>query len=359
MAAEMTSVERVNAFLDRRDQDRIPRADGYWRETIERWKSEGMAEGEHETLLRRDFAHAGWSWPVPYPGRREVLEEDDETVVILDRMGNTQRWWKNRSGTQEHIAFGCDSAESWHEIYKPALLAENPSADITKIREKYRQAREAGLWISYAGIESFEAMRQLVGDECLLMAMAAEPEWVRDMSRTYTDLILADYEQWVEAGCEPDGVWVYGDVGYNPQPFFSPATYRETIWADHARLAKWAHDRGGRFVYHTDGNVQPLIPLFLEAGFDAIQPMEAKAGMDVRKLSPACGDRLSFFGNIDMTIAITNDPAKIEAEVISKLAAGMERKGYAYHSDHSVPPQVSWESYKQILRLVDEYGVYA
>jgi uroporphyrinogen decarboxylase len=358
MAKHMTSVERVNAFLERRDQDRIPRMDGYWPETIERWLSEGMAEGEHWKLLEPDFAHAGWSGPAPFPGQREILEEDDQTLVVLDRNGNTQRWWKNKSGTQEHIAFGCQDAESWYSTYKPALLESAGHQDTEKILAGYGKSREAGRWISFAGVECFEAMRQFVGDVCLLTAMLTEPEWVRDMSRTYTDLIIADHQRWWDAGVRADGVWVYGDVGYNPQPFFSPQTYRDTIWEDHARMAKWAHDKGLKFIYHTDGNVKPLIPLFIEAGFDALQPMEAKAGMDVRQLAPQYGDRLSFFGNIDMTVAITNDLEKVEAEVVSKLRAGMERKGYAYYSDHSVPPQVSWATYQHILRLVAEHGVY-
>lgn len=359
MHASMNSVDRVNAFLERRDQDRIPRADGFWPETIQRWRDEGMAEGEHLQLLQPDFAHAGWSNPLPYPGQRKVIEEDEQTRVVLDANGNTQRRWKNKSGTQEHIAFGCTDADSWFSTVKPALLKNaGQQHNVDQLLANYRKNREAGKWLSFAGLECFEAMRQMLGDVTLLTAMACELEWVRDMSRTYTDLIIADHQRWWDAGIRPDGVWVYGDVGYNPQPFFSPQTYRETIWEDHARMAKWAHDKGLKFIYHTDGNVQPLLPLFVEAEYDALQPMEAKAGMDVRKLAPIYGDRLSFFGNIDMTVAITNDPEKVEAEVVSKLAAGMERRGYAYHSDHSVPPQVSWATYQQIMRLVAEHGAY-
>lgn len=33
-------------------------------------------------------------------------------------------------------------------------------------------------------------------------------------------------------------------------------------------------------------------------------------------------------------------------------------RGYAYHSDHSVPPLVSWEAYRLILTLLDRYGRY-
>lgn len=59
-----------------------------------------------------------------------------------------------------------------------------------------------------------------------------------------------------------------------------------------------------------------------------------------------------------MMVAITNDPAQVEHEVRTKLAAGMANKGYLYHSDHSVPPQVSWATYQHIMACVERYGKY-
>ena len=113
-----------------------------------------------------------------------------------------------------------------------------------------------------------------------------------------------------------------------------------------------------KFIYHTDGDVRGFLDLFVEAGFDCIQPMEAKAGMDVRELAPQYGKRLSFFGNINMVVAATGDRDAVEHEVRTKLEAGMANKGYAYYSDHSVPPTVSWETYRFIIELLDRYGGY-
>ncbi|MBL4700670.1 MAG: hypothetical protein JKX85_05365 [Phycisphaeraceae bacterium] len=208
------------------------------------------------------------------------------------------------------------------------------------------------------GIESFEAMRQLVGDEVLLMAMAEDPEWVVDMSNTYTDLILREWQILLKTGIRADAVWVFGDVGYNRGPFFSLNMYRQLIQPDHQRLVRFAHEHNMKFIYHTDGDVRTLIDAFVENGYDCIQPMEAKANMDVRKLAPQYGDRLSFFGNIDMTVAGKNDRDALEHEVTSKLAAGMVNHGYAYHSDHSVPPGVSWPTYQWLIELLDKYGRY-
>ncbi|MCC6581742.1 MAG: hypothetical protein IT440_15020 [Phycisphaeraceae bacterium] len=360
LTAALTSRQRMTCMLERRDHDRIPRYDGYWPQTIARWQSEGLL-GDARTvldMLRSDVVGVCWIWPAPFPGRREILEENAETEVILDRMGNVSRVWKHKQGTPEHIRFDCDCAEKWFRQYKPALLKAGLSVNLDDVAQRAESNAAYPYFRTMSGVESFEAMRQLVGDEVLLAAMALEPEWVRDMSRTYTDLILRDFQAVLDRGLGADAVWVFGDLGYCRGPFFSPSMYRQLIWPDHVRMRKFAHERGLKFIYHTDGDVRTLLDLFVEAGFDCLQPMEAKAHMDVRELAPKYGQKLSFFGNIDMVVAGRGDRDEIEHEIRTKLAAGMSNRGYAYHSDHSVHPGVSWASYQWIIELIDRYGGY-
>jgi uroporphyrinogen-III decarboxylase len=54
----------------------------------------------------------------------------------------------------------------------------------------------------------------------------------------------------------------------------------------------------------------------------------------------------------------TNDRRRIEEEIASKLEAGKATKGYIYHSDHSIPPTVDWETYQFVLECVERYGWY-
>ena len=138
----------------------------------------------------------------------------------------------------------------------------------------------------------------------------------------------------------------------------SPAMYRDLVWPAHQRMADWAHARDMKVIYHTDGRVSAVLDLYIAAGFECLQPIEAKAGMDIRKFAPTHGDRLAMFGNIDVMKMATNDLALIEEEIVTKFAAGMATRGYAYHSDHSVPPQVSWPTYLAIIDLVERHGNY-
>ena len=61
---------------------------------------------------------------------------------------------------------------------------------------------------------------------------------------------------------------------------------------------------------------------------------------------------------VEWTHAIRGDRDELEHEVRTKLAAGMANHGYSYHSDHSVPPQVSWDTYQFIIELLNRHGNY-
>jgi uroporphyrinogen decarboxylase len=347
-------------MFERRDHDRVPRYESFWDETVARWQTEGF-RGDYAAALefvQPDMWRIGWSWPVCFPGQDKLVDEDKETKVIRDAQGKLVRYWKGKSGTPEHLGFDCDTRDKWEKTYKPALLDSGLQVDPEVFRRKYKIGLERGLWTHLSGVEGFEQTRALMGDEITLMAMAEDPDWIRDVSRTFTNVLLRNYDAIMATGIQPDGLWIYGDMAFNHATMCSPQMYRELIWPDHKRLADWAHAHGMKFIYHTDGDVNAVMDLYVEAGFDCLQPLEAKAHMDIRKLCPKYGEQLAFFGNIDVMVMMTNDRAKIEHEVREKLAAGMATKGYAYHSDHSVPPQVSWDTYKFIIQLIEKYGRY-
>ncbi len=106
-------------------------------------------------------------------------------------------------------------------------------------------------------------------------------------------------------------------------------------------------------IVHSCGFVEPLVPGLVEAGMDCLQAMEVKAGMDMPRMARTFGDRLSFFGNIDVRTLIANDRAAIREELEKKIIPVMELGGgYILHSDHSIPPEVDYET----LRYFFEEG---
>jgi len=294
----LSSRERVIRAFDRRDQDRAPRHESFWSETLQRWMREGLpgadvqaAEASALELLGTDFHSCCWCWPQPFGSRREVMAEDDRTVVVKDASGGIACWWKGRSGTPEHIGFDCDSREKWEAIYRPALRAQPVCLDVDAVVARCVSGRKLGRWTYLAGIEAFESLRKILGDEQFLLATMDDPEWVADVAQVTTDAVLRNLEAVVEAagaaGACPDGLWIYGDMAFKSATFCSPETYRSLIWPQHRRMVAWAHARGMKLIYHTDGDVRAVVPLYIEAGFDCLQPLEAKASMDLRELAPS------------------------------------------------------------------------
>ena len=357
----LTSQERVHRAFTRQDHDRVPRHESFWGETITRWKDEGLS-GDAQTvldMLGSDFHGLCWVWPCIFPGQDTLIEEDAQTRVVRDSQGKRVRYWKEKSGTPEHLGFECSSREVWEHTFKPALLDTGLQIDPDAVKRNYRRGRAKGLWCHLTGVESFEETRSLMGDEITLMAMVEDPEWIRDVSRTFTDQVLRNFDAAMATGIQPDGLWIYGDMAYNHATMCSPQMYKELIWPDHKRMAEWAHAHNMKFIYHTDGDINGVMDLYVQAGFDCLQPLEAKAGVDIRTLCPKYGRQLAFFGNIDVMKMATNDLAAIEDEIKAKFVAGMATKGYIYHSDHSVPPQVSWKTYQAIMQMVEKFGRYA
>jgi len=356
----LTSQERVNRMFNRQEHDRVPRHDNYWSETIERWTNEGLI-GEREgafELLQSDFWTIAGSWPPPFRGQKKTVNEDEQTHTFLDEWGATVRYWKSRSGTPEHIGFGCTDRHHWDTVYKPAYTDYEFEFNPEQVRDRYREGRSKGKWCFVTGLESIEATRRLMGDEITMISMADDPEWVAEVSRVYTNVVIQGLDQIMSTGIQPDGLWIYGDMAFNHATMCSPQMYKDLIWPDHKRLADWAHAHNMKFIFHTDGNVNGVVDLYIEAGFDCLQPLEAKAEMDIRKLCPKYGDRLAFFGNMDVMVMGSNDRDKVEHEVRSKLEAGKTTRGYIYHSDHSVPPTVSFDTYRYVIELLDQYGSY-
>ena len=363
--ATLSSRERMQRALAREDHDRIPRFETCWLETVDRWMQEGLAGADRDEAFRNVLKRLGadlqmlcWYWPHPYPGRNEVIAEDEKTRVTKGPSGTIERFWKNKSGTPEHLGWECDSREFWESAYKPAMENQPLQLEPEAIREKYVQGQRDEKWTYFAGVVAFEVLRKILGDEMFMLTLVDDPGWIEDIARTSTDNVLRNYQGLLDAGIRPDGIWIFDDMAFKTMTFCSPAMYREIIWPQHKRMADWAHANGMKVIFHSDGDLRGVLPDFVDAGFDCLQPLECKASMDIRELAPSYGQRLAFFGNIDVMKLITNDLAIIEEEVSSKLAAGMSQKGYVFHSDHSVPPQVSWETYQAVIRMVEKYGTY-
>ncbi len=345
----MTARERVGNLLQHKPVDRASFCESFWSETVKRWTDEGHLKKNEDLAIhfKMELRNAGWfncmaNLDVP----ETIVEEDEETKLVRNGSGALLRYWKNKSGTPEHVDFLVKDRAGWEQHIKPLLKPDRRRVDFECYRREKKLAAERQEFFFWGGINVFEQMCPMCGHEYMLMGMALDPDWVRDMTKTYADLTIAMWEMLFAEEGLPDGIFFYEDMGFKEKPFMSPAMYRELIMPAHKRTCAWAHSKGLRVIMHSCGFVEPLVPHMIEAGIDMLQAMEVKAGMDMVRLNKLYGDKIGFMGNIDIREIISNDRNRIDAELKKKILPLMAtRTPYILSSDHSTPPDVDYESF--------------
>ena len=182
--------------------------------------------------------------------------------------------------------------------------------------------------------------------------------WVRDMYETDAELAIQMHQIMKQGGFKFDGAWLFCDLGYRNGLLFSPRHFDQQLRPTFQRLFDYFKGEGLPTILHSCGDVRALIPRLIEDGLTCLQPLEVKAGMDVIELKQQFGDKMAFMGGIDVRAMADPDPKVIEQEIRTKLSAAKQGGGYIYHSDHSVPNNVSFDRYCRVLELVREYGAY-
>jgi len=347
----MTHRERLLNTLNRKPVDALAYGDGLWGETREKYISQGKMRNEEEDVVHFDMSWRGGGWlnsTADLDFQERILEETDQTKLVLNGNGASLRWWKTRSGTPEHVDFKVKERAAWEDLIKPHLLkVDRRRIPFESYREAKAKAAKENRAFFWQGVAPFEQMHPVCGHEYMLMGMALEPEWVLDMSLTFARMTLMHLNVLFAEEGAPDAIWYYEDMGFKEKPFMSPAMYGELIMPGHKLLFDDAHARGLKVIVHSCGFVEPLVPGLVEAGMDCLQAMEVKAGMDMPRIAAKFGDRISFCGNLDIRIIAGNDRRLIDEELNRKIIPVLKGgSGFIVHSDHSIPPEVEHDTLK-------------
>ncbi|MFH1742433.1 MAG: uroporphyrinogen decarboxylase family protein [bacterium] len=372
----MNSVERILQTIDHQEPDRVPMADGFWPTTIERWHGEGLPEnvpsinpagkqGYMRPLRSTDVSPADYfglemvqiraDYSPRFP--TELIDEGGDTVLERTPYGALRRQNRNREGIPEVVEWPIKSRDDWDRI-KPRLQPDPSRFNWTTTRGIYESARQKGQFVVLHAPVGWAHYHEYIKIDELLMIMAVEPEWAKEMFQHQAELVMALAQIVLDEGIQFDGALLSCDLGYRNGTFFSPEMYRSLQFPFDQKVGRFFRDKGLPVILHSDGRVKSLIPQFLDAGVNVLNPIECKAGMDLVELKREYGRDLAFMGGIDVRAMANPDPKVIEEEIKRKFAAAMVDGGYIYHSDHSIPNNVSLQQYRRVLELVRHYGVY-
>jgi len=352
----MTSKERIALAIKHQEADRIPIMDTIWDTTISRWRQEGLPadKSPHDYFGFDGWLAIGADISLQLPS--ETTEDTEDYVISRNSDGAVTKYWKKSTSTPELIDFLITNRKKWEE-YKERAKYNDSRVNFNAAIATFKRGSATGYPVQYFNGVGYDWWQRIVGPVNMLVGMIEKPEWIKEMFEANADLNITIMEEMIARGIEFDSAFFWDDLGYRNGTLFSPAMYRELLFPYHKRLCDFCNGKGMSVVLHSCGNVSALIPMFIEAGFGCIQPLETKAGMDLFELKKKYGDKITLMGGIDARAMALRGEA-LEKEVIEKITFAKKGGGYIYHSDHSVPDNVSFSSYSRLISLVKKYGKY-
>ncbi len=387
-----TSRQVINDLLRGNGAARVGVVDYPWWDTLVAWTKQGyptrMVHREAGEEIRRadlemieveeageyeepvpawqhfghDMAGIGrWFDVMPLRDWKEVVEETSEWEIRRNGAGAALKYWRHKSGTPEHIDFRMVTRQIWERDYRPHLLELDPErVEVDLMRRDFAEAKEAGVWTHFGHLFIWELMRQSMGDVTMYESLILDPDWIHDYNQVYTDFYKMHFAYIFREVGLPDGIWLYEDLGYKNGLFASPKVLEELIFPYYGEMLDFFHAHDLPVVLHTCGSTAEAMPLVVQAGFDALNPMERKAvGNDPFAFAERYGDRMAFVGGLDARVFESNDRELIRREVADYIE-GMKARGarLVFASDHSISPNTRYESYLHALEVYREHMWY-
>ena len=220
------------------------------------------------------------------------------------------------------------------------------------------------------------------GDIALVPAMwLKNPKGIRDIEEWYVstkirrDYVYRIFERQCEIGLENlkkihdvvgervTAAFVTGtDFGTQNGPFISPNAYRDLYKPFHRQVNNWIHQNTSwKSFIHSCGSVRALIPDFIDAGFDILNPVQCSAaGMSPAELKKEFGERVTFWGGgIDTQRTLPfGSPDEVRAEVRDRLTTFGAGGGYVFNTTHNVQARVPVENVLAMYETVRVGGQY-
>lgn len=357
----------------------------YWPETPEAWVKQGApkeiltAEGYNQYFqfehihslqeivvgmmradLKDDPTQPGPGRHIPTPPvvpvfEKKVLREDERHRVETTYGGATVEVSKEHPWRMpKYLDHPVKDWGSWKE-YKKRLDHDTPERwpkDWKAFVEKSND-EDAPTLLLVVGF--FGVLREWMGVERLLYTFYDDPKLVEDMMDGVLDLVLGVIGRVVK-DVKVDFVRFWEDMAYKTGSLISPDMVRKFMVPRYKQVTKLLHTHGIDVIHmDSDGNVEELIPLWMECGINFPWPLEVAAKNDAISLRKKYGKEIILGGHIDKRVFMKGKDA-IREEVMSKVPFLVETGAYFPSLDHTTPPDVPFENFRYFINLLREIG---
>ena len=366
----MTQKERFNRTLQFKSADRPPFMEiALWEQTVERWREEGLPDdaasadllsgNEYFGLEGYDIVLFNLTYPEPCPLDRKI-GEDERYITFIDGMGRTRIALKEgmvrgmRMSMDRYVQHPVKTREDFKTIksgYESGFagrLPENWSALRATLKKSLRPSMFLDRY--FASFGYYSMLRNWMGTEGLSYMFYDDPDLVRDCLDFLTEFITA-FLSTALSEVSFDLYYIHEDLAGRNGPLLSPDLFKRFFLRHYAGFVAFLKSHGVKnVIVDTDGNFDVLIPLFLESGVEGFGPIEAAAGMDPVGLRKKYGNSFFMIGGIDKRV-LTRGRESAKSELRRVIPPMIEQGGYIPTVDHSIPPDVSMDSFKYYLEM--------
>ncbi|MGO8745577.1 MAG: uroporphyrinogen decarboxylase family protein [Thermoguttaceae bacterium] len=274
-----------------------------------------------------------------------------------------QAYWPFLDGDDlDHLPEALDET-IWCAIASPpGPLGSGPDGDrvLAEGARKLRQRTDRAI-IGLFGGNLLEIGQFLYRIDNFLMLLAGNPGRAHAFLDRLVELHLANLERFLRlVGPYIDIILFGDDLGMQRGPQMSRAMYQEFFKPRHARLWRRAKELANvKVMLHCCGGVRPLLPDLIEAGLDAINPVQISCtGMETRGLKADFGRQMTFWGGgcDTHTVLAGATPDEIRRHVREQIALFRPGGGFVFQQVHNILANVPPANIIAMLEAAYEAG---
>jgi len=283
--------------------------------------------------------NTGWIGGEP----EQMVEETDEHIIVRDRMGRLMKTMKGFATLPLPLDHPVKNFDDWLRA-KPhyEFSEERFGKDWEAVAKGHIEAGRATL-VSIPG--GFDEPRQLMGEENICVAFYEQPELIHDMLSTIGETALQVLER-VSAAVPIDELYLHEDMAGKSGPLAGPRQVDEFIRPYYRRIWDMLSSRGASlFSQDSDGDMNAVVPNFIDAGINVMLPNEPAAGMDIVNIRETYGAKLAFMGGIDKHV-LRRSREEILAELEYKIPPMVRTGGCVLGLDHRIPNGTPLANYR-------------
>lgn len=363
----MNERERFVATMHYQPRDRAVISDfGFWDETLPTWHEQGLPRwverANADSFFGVDFGIEWVTRPVGIsvglvPPFEELILEDRGEYELRQQADGVRVLRRKFMGSIPHPeSHLLTDRDSWEKHFKPRLDPDHPDRypqdweERVKIWTDPNRSYVAAL----SGGSLYGWLRNWMGMENLSYLVYDDPKLFEEMVTTIADCVIGTLTRVLETGGQFDGCSMWEDMAYNAGPLLSPVHFKKYLVPQYRRIADLLHKYGVDVIWlDCDGNIEKLIPFWLDAGVNCMFPLEVGIwGADPVRYRREYGKDLLLMGGFNKHI-LAQSKEDIARE-IDRLAPLVEEGGYIGFCDHRVPPDVPLENYLFYLETVRE-----